>query len=32
VCLGQVEDLGAVQAAGMAEVDVLDGGGDAQPG
>ena len=24
--------LGAVQAAGVAEVDVLDGGGDAQPG
>ena len=32
VRLGQGEDLGAVQAAGVAEVDVLDGGGGAQLG
>jgi len=32
VCLGEAEDLGAVQAAGVAEVDVLDGRGEPQPG
>jgi hypothetical protein len=30
--LGQGQDLGAVQAAGATEVDVLDAGGGAQPG
>src|SRR6266705_1600450 len=29
---GEAEQLAAVQAAGAAEVDVLDGGGEAQPG
>jgi len=32
VRLGQVQDAGAVQAAGVAEVDVLDGRGEPQPG
>ena len=30
--LGEAQDLGAVQAAGVVEVDVLDGGRRAQPG
>jgi len=32
VGLGEAEDLGAIQAARMAEVDVLDGGRAAEPG
>jgi len=32
VRLGQRQDLGTFEAAGAAEVDALDGGGDAQVG